>query len=71
MAEVTPYVKYNMDIKLILLNNSELGKISKEQCSSGLDVFAIDLHKPDFASYANGWGPLGIRVSQKMRLPKR
>jgi thiamine pyrophosphate-dependent acetolactate synthase large subunit-like protein len=54
-----------MDIKLILLNNSELGKISKEQRSVGLDVFATDLHNPDFASYANGCEALGIRVSQQ------
>jgi thiamine pyrophosphate-dependent acetolactate synthase large subunit-like protein/nitrite reductase/ring-hydroxylating ferredoxin subunit len=65
MAELTTSVKYNMDIKLILLNNTELGKISKEQRAGGLDVFATDLHNPDFASYANGCGALGIRVSQK------
>ena len=65
MAELTTSVKYNMDIKLILINNSELGKISKEQRSGGLDVFATDLHNPDFASYANGCGALGIRVTHK------
>ena len=65
MAELTTSVKYNMDIKLILLNNSELGKISKEQRAGGLDVFATDLHNPDFASYANGCGALGIRVTHK------
>lgn len=65
MAELTTSVKYKMDIKLLLLNNSELGKISKEQRSGGFDVFATDLHNPDFASYANGCGALGIRVTQK------
>jgi len=65
MAELTTSVKYNMDIKLILLNNSELGKISKEQRAGGLDVFATDLHNPDFAYYANGCGALGIRVTHK------
>ena len=65
MAELTTSVKYNMDIKLILLNNSELGKISKEQRSGGFDVFATGLHNPDFTSYANGCGALGIRVSRK------
>ncbi len=68
MAELTTSVKYNMDIKLILLNNSELGKISKEQRSGGLDVFATDLHNPDFTSYANGCGALGIRVTRKNEL---
>jgi thiamine pyrophosphate-dependent acetolactate synthase large subunit-like protein len=68
MAELSTSVKYNMDIKLILLNNSELGKISKEQRSGGFDVFATDMHNPDFASYANGCGALGIRVSKKNEL---
>ena len=27
--------------------------------------FATDLHNPDFASYANGCGALGIRISNK------
>ena len=31
MAELSTSVKYAMNIKLILLNNNELGKISKEQ----------------------------------------
>jgi thiamine pyrophosphate-dependent acetolactate synthase large subunit-like protein/nitrite reductase/ring-hydroxylating ferredoxin subunit len=68
MAELSTSVKYNMDIKLILLNNSELGKISKEQRSGGFDVFATDMHNPDFASYANGCGALGIRVTRKNEL---
>ena len=68
MAELSTSVKYNMDIKLILLNNSELGKISKEQRSGGFDVFATDMHNPDFASYANGCGALGMRVTRKSEL---
>jgi thiamine pyrophosphate-dependent acetolactate synthase large subunit-like protein/nitrite reductase/ring-hydroxylating ferredoxin subunit len=65
MAELSTSVKYNMNIKLILLNNSELGKISKEQRSGGFEVFATGLHNPDFTTYANGCGALGIRVTQK------
>jgi thiamine pyrophosphate-dependent acetolactate synthase large subunit-like protein len=57
-----------MDIKLILLNNDELGKISKEQRSGELEVFATSLHNPDFAEYANSCGALGIRVAQKEEL---
>ncbi|HEC41305.1 MAG TPA: thiamine pyrophosphate-binding protein [Bacteroides sp.] len=68
MAELTTSVKYDMDIKIILLNNSELGKISKEQRSGGYDVFATDMHNPDFAAYANGCGALGIRITLKDEL---
>ena len=54
-----------LDNKLILLNNSELGKISKEQRAGGFDVFATSLHNPEFANYANDCGALGIRITQK------
>jgi thiamine pyrophosphate-dependent acetolactate synthase large subunit-like protein len=68
MAELTTSVKYGMDIKLILLNNNELGKISKEQRSGELEVFATSLHNPNFAEYANSCGALGIRVTKKEEL---
>ncbi len=68
MAELVTSVKYGMDIKLILLNNAELGKITKEQHSGGFDKFATDLHNPDFTGYAIGCGAMGIKVEQKSDL---
>ncbi|NNE97546.1 MAG: Rieske 2Fe-2S domain-containing protein [Pyrinomonadaceae bacterium] len=65
LADFTTSVKYGMNIKLILINNSELGKISKEQRSDELDVWATDLHNPNFAKFAENCGALGIRVSEK------
>jgi len=65
LAEITTLVKYNMPIKHILLNNSELGKISKEQRAGEFDVWHTDLHNPNFADYANNCGALGIRVEKK------
>ncbi|MDX2413754.1 MAG: thiamine pyrophosphate-binding protein [Bacteroidales bacterium] len=68
MAELTTSVKYGMDIKVILLNNCELGKISKEQRSGGFDVFATELVNPDFALFANSCGALGIKVDKQSDL---
>lgn len=65
LAEMTTAVKYNMPIKLILINNSELGKISKEQRAGEFDVWATDLHNPNFSEYAQSCGALGIRVTEK------
>ncbi len=65
LAELTTAVKYGMPIKLILLNNSELGKISKEQRAGEFDVWATDLSNPNFADYANSCGAFGIRVDKK------
>jgi len=64
LAEISTLVKYNMPIKHILINNSELGKISKEQRNSKLDVWQTSLHNPNFADYANNCGALGIRVER-------
>ena len=62
LAELTTAVKYNMPIKTIIINNNELGKISKEQRAGGWDKWATDLVNPDFSEYANGCGALGIKV---------
>lgn len=63
LAEFTTAVKYDMDITHILLNNSELGKISKEQRAGHWPVWQTSLHNPNFSDYANNCGGLGIRVS--------
>lgn len=68
MAELTTSVKYGMDIKLILLNNNELGKISKEQRSGEFEVFATSLHNPNFAEFATGCGALGMLVTHKSEI---
>jgi pyruvate oxidase len=62
MAEVTTAVKYKMPIKHILINNGELGKISKEQRADQLDVWQTSLSNPNYADFATSCGALGIRV---------
>ncbi len=64
LAELTTAVKYKMPIKIILLNNNELGKISKEQRAGEFDVWATSLVNPNFASYAESCGALGILVQK-------
>ncbi len=65
MGEITTAKKYNMPIKHILLNNNELGKISKEQRAGEFDVWQTSLHNPNFADFATNCGLLGIRVDRK------
>jgi thiamine pyrophosphate-dependent acetolactate synthase large subunit-like protein len=64
LAEINTLVKYNMNIKHIVLNNSELGKISKEQRAAELDVWQTSLSNPSFAAYAENCGALGVRVDK-------
>ena len=68
LAELTTAVKYGMDITHILLNNNELGKISKEQRAGDWEVWQTSLHNPDFADYANLCGALGLSVREKSEL---
>ncbi|MGB5741738.1 MAG: thiamine pyrophosphate-dependent enzyme [Sedimenticolaceae bacterium] len=62
MAEFTTAVRYEMNLTHVLLNNSELGKISKEQRAGHWPVWQTKLRNPDFAAYAKSCGGLGIRV---------
>jgi len=64
MGDFTTAVKYKMDITHILLNNAELGKISKEQRAGEWEVWATDLHNPSFAEFAKICGGKGIRVTK-------
>jgi thiamine pyrophosphate-dependent acetolactate synthase large subunit-like protein/nitrite reductase/ring-hydroxylating ferredoxin subunit len=70
LAELTTAVKYKMPIKTIILNNNELGKISKEQRAGEFDVWATDLINPDFAAYANSCGALGLKVTAAAQIPE-
>jgi thiamine pyrophosphate-dependent acetolactate synthase large subunit-like protein/nitrite reductase/ring-hydroxylating ferredoxin subunit len=63
LAELTTAVKYGMNITHVLLNNSSLGKISKEQRAGHFEVWQTSLHNPDFAEYARLCGAHGVRVT--------
>ena len=68
LAEFTTAVKYGMNITHILLNNSELGKISKEQKAGHWQVWQTALHNPAFAEFAESCGGFGVRVTEKDQL---
>ena len=56
-------VRSQMNITHVLLNNSELGKISKEQRAGQWPVWETSLSNPNFAEYATLCGALGLRVA--------
>ncbi len=68
MAEFNTAVKYDMDLTHLLLNNDQLGKISKEQRAGDWEVWQTSLHNPDFAAYARLCGGHGIRVTDPSEL---
>ena len=70
LAEISTLVKYKMPVKLIVVNNGELGKISKEQRAGEFDVWKTDLHNPDFAEYALSCGAWGKRATNRDDMEK-
>ncbi len=68
MGELTTAVKYAMNITHVLLNNSQLGKITKEQRAAEWDVWQTSLHNPNFSEYARVCGAHGIRVTDAAQL---
>ena len=68
MSEFNTAVLHNMNITHILLNNNELGKISKEQRDVKMPKWQTALSNPGFADYANNCGVLGIKVSNNDEL---
>lgn len=70
MNEFTTAVKYKMNITHVLLNNSELGKISKEQLAGEWAVWQTALKNPNFSQYAKNCGGLGLQVTEIGQLEK-
>ena len=68
LAELNTAVKYGMPITHVLLNNAQLGKISKEQRAAEWDVWQTSLHNPNFSEYARICGAHGARVTDASQL---
>jgi pyruvate oxidase len=69
LADFTTWVNCNMNITHVVLNNCELGKISKEQRGGNFEVWQTSLTNPSFARYAENCGALGIRVEDPAGVP--
>ncbi len=66
--EVNTAVKHGMNITHVLLNNNELGKISKEQRAGMWEVWETGLTNPNIADYVTSCGGLGVRVTERAAL---
>ena len=63
--EFTTAVKYGMNICHVLMNNSELGKITKEQKAAEFEVWQTSLVNPSFAGFARSCGGMGELVKTR------
>jgi thiamine pyrophosphate-dependent acetolactate synthase large subunit-like protein/nitrite reductase/ring-hydroxylating ferredoxin subunit len=62
LAELTTLVKYAMNVTVVVLNNGQLGKITKEQRAGQWDVWQTSLTNPSFAAIAAACGLHAARV---------
>ncbi|MDH7593831.1 MAG: thiamine pyrophosphate-binding protein [Methanomicrobiales archaeon] len=62
MSDFVTAVKYNLPILVVLLNNHQLGMIQVEQMMEHYPNFGTDLLNPDFATYGEICGGVGIKV---------
>lgn len=66
--ELTTAVRHGMNITHVLLNNAELGKISKEQRAGAWPVWQTSLVNPSFAGFARSCGAEGRLVKLRGEL---
>jgi pyruvate oxidase len=62
MGDFATAVANELPITVVLLDNAKLAMIEHEQDEAGVPHFATDLHRIDFARYADACGGEGFRV---------
>jgi thiamine pyrophosphate-dependent acetolactate synthase large subunit-like protein len=64
MSDFATAVKYKLNIKVFIFNNSKLGLIQMEQETHGNPEYETDLRDPDYALIAQGCGGEGYTVKE-------
>lgn len=68
MSDFVTAVQYKLAMVVILLNNRQLAMIRQEQNVEGFQNYATELRNPDYASFANECGGLGLKVHKAEEL---
>jgi len=59
--ELETAVRMNLDLVVIILNDSAYGMIKWKQQGMGFESFGLDYNNPDFVRYAESFGAIGHR----------
>ncbi len=62
--ELETAVRLNLDLIVLILNDSAYGMIKWKQQDMGFDDFGLDFKNPDFVKYAESYGASGHRVEK-------
>jgi thiamine pyrophosphate-dependent acetolactate synthase large subunit-like protein len=68
MPDFLTTLKYNLPVKVFVMNNKSLGMIKQEQKVEGYEHWQTELHDFSFAQYAENSGGLGIKVTKPSEL---
>jgi pyruvate oxidase len=68
MPDFLTTLKYNLPIKVFVMNNRSLGMIKQEQKVEGYESWQTELHNFSFADYAEHSGGVGITVTEPNEL---
>jgi pyruvate oxidase len=64
MGDFLTALKYQMSVKVFVLNNQSLGMIKQEQNVEGYESWQTELYNYDFADFAERSGGVGIKVTE-------
>jgi pyruvate oxidase len=64
MEDFLTVLKYQMPLKVFVLNNQSLGMIKQEQKVEGYEVWQTELYNYNFADFAEHSGGTGIKVTE-------
>jgi pyruvate oxidase len=68
MQDFLTALKYQMPVKVFVLNNQSLGMIKQEQKVEGYQIWQTELYNYNFASFAEHSGGTGIKVTEPSEL---
>jgi thiamine pyrophosphate-dependent acetolactate synthase large subunit-like protein len=68
MEDFLTALKYQMPVKVFVLNNQSLGMIQQEQKVEGYEGWQTQLYNFDFADFAEHSGGTGIKVTEPSEL---
>tara|TARA_R110000824_G_scaffold52692_4_gene146120 strand:+ start:49145 stop:50785 length:1641 start_codon:yes stop_codon:yes gene_type:complete len=61
--EIETSVRLQLDLVVLILNDSAYGMIKWKQANMGFEDFGLDFKNPDFIKYAESYGAAGHRLS--------
>ncbi len=62
--EMETAVRLNLDLVVLVLNNSAYGMIKWKQHAQGFTDFGLDFNNPDFVKYAEAYGATGHKITK-------